>query len=365
MLQGGSREEAVIHAHAFAHALLASSTLACGGDAAKAMRYADLALLLCPELPVPALHGLAARCDALCGRDSSRATCDGEHWTILDSLAAAPKAPKVTKPIQREQYAHLPITRFREEFLLASKAVIIEGHLCTAAWGALEKWKDLRFWVTRHGHRSVPVELGVREDDDASGVLSRSIEAQGSLRIAEFVHQYLRPSNAVCTPGHSPPIGEPCDEWSESSVGYVAQHLLLAQIPELRSDLSVPHYCALGTLKTLNVWLGTAGTVTALHYDEDDNLFAQVAGFKYVRLYPHSESGRLYATSAPRDACGGHGSSFSPVRTELPDLGTYPEFAEATYEEVVIGPGEMLFIPKRTWHYVRSLTTSISVNFWF
>ena len=37
----------------------------------------------------------------------------------------------------------------------------------------------------------------------------------------------------------------------------------------------------------------------------------------------------------------------------------------AEYVEGVLGPGDMLFIPKSVWHYVRSLTTSVSVNFWF
>ena len=33
--------------------------------------------------------------------------------------------------------------------------------------------------------------------------------------------------------------------------------------------------------------------------------------------------------------------------------------------EGVLAPGDMLFLPKSVWHYVRSLTTSVSVNFWF
>lgn len=45
----------------------------------------------------------------------------------------------------------------------------------------------------------------------------------------------------------------------------------------------------------------------------------------------------------------------------------YPKFSQA-YErrlDLVLGPGDALFMPKGTWHYVRSLTTSMSVNFWF
>ncbi len=52
--------------------------------------------------------------------------------------------------------------------------------------------------------------------------------------------------------------------------GYLAQHPLLEQIPELRADVEQPEYCALGEgdLRSVNAWFGPAGTVSgfgALH----------------------------------------------------------------------------------------------------
>ncbi|CAI7896715.1 unnamed protein product, partial [Closterium sp. NIES-53] len=44
----------------------------------------------------------------------------------------------------------------------------------------------------------------------------------------------------------------------------------------------------------VNAWFGPAGTVTPLHHDPCHNLFAQVVGSKYVRVYSSREDERLY-----------------------------------------------------------------------
>ena len=40
-----------------------------------------------------------------------------------------------------------------------------------------------------------------------------------------------------------------------------------------------------GWFNQVNLWIGSAGTVTALHYDLDDNFLVQVAGYKYLGLF--------------------------------------------------------------------------------
>jgi [protein]-arginine 3-hydroxylase / protease len=141
------------------------------------------------------------------------------------------------------------------------------------------------------------------------------------------------------------------------------QHHLLHQLPELLPLLAVPPFTLGRKLSPANVWLGTRGTVTSLHSDPSDNLLCQVAGFKYFRLYALDQTPRLYATQMRRR----HKTAFgtSPVRVEAPDEATYPDFLGAEYTEGILCPGDMLFIPKSHWHYLRSLTTSCSINFWF
>uniref|UniRef100_A0A453RJP6 JmjC domain-containing protein n=2 Tax=Aegilops tauschii subsp. strangulata TaxID=200361 RepID=A0A453RJP6_AEGTS len=77
---------------------------------------------------------------------------------------------------------------------------------------------------------------------------------------------------------------------------YLAQHPLFDQIKELREDIVVPEYCYAGggELQSLNAWFGPHGTVTPLHHDPHHNLFAQVLGRKYIRLYHASISEDLY-----------------------------------------------------------------------
>jgi lysine-specific demethylase 8 len=112
-----------------------------------------------------------------------------------------------------------------------------------------------------------------------------------------------------------------------------------------------------------NLWIGTRGTVTSLHSDPSDNLLCQVAGFKYFRLYALDQTPLLHATTLRAKNTNSFGTS--PVRLEAPLPPEHASVAQAEYIEGLLAPGDMLFLPKSMWHYVRSLTTSVSVNFWF
>jgi [protein]-arginine 3-hydroxylase / protease len=82
-------------------------------------------------------------------------------------------------------------------------------------------------------------------------------------------------------------------------------------------------------------------------------------GQKYIRLYSHTETEKLYPHPSTLLA------NTSQVDLDIPDHDSFPLFAAAEYRECVLQPGEMLFIPPRFWHYVRSLSVSFSVSFWW
>ncbi len=105
-------------------------------------------------------------------------------------------------------------------------------------------------------------------------------------------------------------------------------------------------------------WLGPAGTVTPLHCDYDDNLFAQVWGSKRIFLAPPHHDAYLY----PREANALlFGSPFDP---EAPDFERFPLARRAALIECVVEPGDMLYVPAGWYHQVRSLSFSLSANRW-
>lgn len=105
-------------------------------------------------------------------------------------------------------------------------------------------------------------------------------------------------------------------------------------------------------------WLGPAGTVTPLHCDYDDNIFAQIWGSKRIFLAPPHHDEFLYPKEANAILFG------SPFNPEAPDFERFPLARQAVLVEVIVQPGDMLYVPAGWYHYVRATTFSLSSNRW-
>jgi Cupin-like domain len=100
-------------------------------------------------------------------------------------------------------------------------------------------------------------------------------------------------------------------------------------------------------------WFGPAGTITPLHHDAMNIFMAQVYGRKRVILVPSSQTHLVYNNMGV----------YSEVDCDNPDSQKYPLFQRADKIEVVLEPGEVLFLPVGWWHYVKALDVSITVTF--
>jgi hypothetical protein len=259
---------------------------------------------------------------------------------------------------------------------------------CIMDWPAISDraWSNPQYLLS-HGRRVVPVEVG------------RSYTDEGWDQRYMTIRQFVEANMLV---NYVPPTAR----------GYLAQHDIFAQIPKLRDDVRIPDYCYSqprvtfsgkkpdykywgddGDLETdilLNAWFGPTHTITPAHTDPYHNILAQVVGHKYVRLFPPSETSKLY----PR----GFETGIDMSNTSQVDVGLgmrlledwqgwkeeneenedttrtkskeefekkFPDFVNADYVEGILAPGDCLYIPKGWWHYVHSLSPSCSVSFWW
>jgi lysine-specific demethylase 8 len=204
-------------------------------------------------------------------------------------------------------------------------------------WPAMRLWNIQEYWEAVAGRRTVPVEIG--KDYMAKEWTQKLMD------FSTFLDSLTL-------------IGEKQED--NTSRIYLAQHPLLEQIDQLREDVFIPEYCHLtGEISSINAWIGPPGTVTPAHTDPHHNIFVQIVGYKYIRLYHPSCSSSLYPDQE------GLTSNTSTVDIDNVDEDAFPLFSQLEYYHCILGPGESLFIPKGWWHYVKSLTISASVSIWW
>jgi hypothetical protein len=121
-----------------------------------------------------------------------------------------------------------------------------------------------------------------------------------------------------------------------------------ALVPELPTDYTTEYNPTAAFL-----WLGSAGTVTPLHFDPPDILFYQLYGAKRWIMYAPEECEKLYPSS------GVH-ASFNPWN---PDYERFPLALGTTAFAFMLEAGTALYVPSGWWHAVVAESASISVSF--
>ena len=292
--------------------------------------------------------------------------CTGKHlqvpekfqYNVMDSITLKNKIPVFDNLTQPKP---MSVPQFQMEIYEKKQPIIF--HASNAHWKAFRKWRDLSLWCKEYGHHLVPIEIG-RLDPLKSK--EKTSWKESVFTFQDYIHQFIQPNVELCQGNELP---GPLDH---DKIGYLAQHHLFDQFPSLKEDFDIPPYCKVSQEGQdmdhvkMNAWFGTQDTVTSLHFDSYDNFLTQIFGYKYVRLYPPTESENLYPIQGETSNQSiTKQNNISPVDVENPDYTKYPKSKDAEYVECILGPHDMLYIPHQWWHYVRSLTPSFSVNFWF
>ncbi|RYP26112.1 hypothetical protein DL768_011822 [Monosporascus sp. mg162] len=300
-----------------------------------------------------------------------------------------PFTPPVKHPIRivealpLEQFqAHMDMPRDQK---LGPEPLVIRHAI--DEWPALNArpWKDPTYLLSQtfHGRRLVPVEIGRSYVDEGWG--------QKLITFGELLESYIDPKlpETKAEPRAADQSQKP-PSIAATPVAYLAQHPLFTQLPALRNDIVIPDYCytsppphptdpsidqpELGE-PLLNAWFGPPGTITPLHNDPYHNILAQVVGRKYVRLYSPLETERMYARGKEGGVEMGNTSLIDVGVIEGWDVAPYNEdetsarsvaaFKDAPFADCILEPGDLLYIPIGWWHYVRGLSVSFSVSFWW
>jgi hypothetical protein len=229
--------------------------------------------------------------------------------------------------------SRIPGQAFFEDYYCTNRPVVLKGLLEGSK--ALKKWSP-EFFAKNFGPTLIQVTANRNSDPDYERNFRQSVQ---TMTMAEFV---TRLSREV-----------------ESNDFYLVARNFFFENPAfktLRSDLEPPSEIIDLTDKSpgsIKLWFGPKGTVTPLHHDEHSILFVQVYGKKHFKLIPSFDLPHVYRSN----------NYYSSVDPENVDIERQAKFLSASVVDVIVEPGDVLFIPVGWWHWVKALDISISATF--
>jgi hypothetical protein len=228
---------------------------------------------------------------------------------------------------QIERRHRLPREEFFLNYYLCNRPVLITGMI--DSWPALTKW-NMDYLRMTYGDRTIQVQ--------SERTPSRRYEIERKYRMMRF-DEFIAaidggPSNELYMTAND-------NNFNQQALEELWQDIV--QIPEYLN----------GNVAGGMIWIGPASTVTPMHHDLTNNFMAQVIGRKLVRLVPLCDMPIAYNDY----------HVYSQVDLGNIDYNRFPNMKNAEIIEVVIVPGDLLFIPVGWFHYVKALDASITFTF--
>ncbi len=217
---------------------------------------------------------------------------------------------------------------FKKKYLDKGIPVVLKGY--GNHWEAKSKW-TLDFLSNLESEEAITLEIGANNQNETN-----------------FVKQDLR--------NYIKSIQEGILK-KEKDPAYLTLFNIFDRFPHLKKDIDLSIFTKYTKKNDVFAWIGPKGTVTGFHYDSLNNLLAQIMGKKLVVLVAPKYRKQMYVSKKFE-----YGAISSQVDVNNYNQERHPLFKDAEFSSVVLEPGDVLFIPKKWWHYVRSLDTSISIS---
>lgn len=224
------------------------------------------------------------------------------------------------------------VDEFVARYVRGCRPVVFTG--VADDWPALRRWSpaDLK---ARFGQ--VQVEVQAERSGDPRYEQNK-LALRRSVALGDFVDQVLAGGTS-----------------NDSYLTANNEALRRPELAPLLDDIgTLPPFCDRSQLaRHASLWFGPGGTVTPLHHDAIMLLHTQVVGRKRWRFVSPLEIARLY----------NYEGVFTAIDADQPDFVRHPDFREVKVLEVVLEPGDTVFLPLGWWHQVRALEVSLSFSF--
>jgi Cupin-like domain len=216
---------------------------------------------------------------------------------------------------------------FFQQYVRANKPLLMTEMM--GSWPAIHKW-SFEFFRDLGARQTVLLEEG-NVMQERTGFRKQSF--------SDFISQLMT------------------EESGTGRKAYLSVFRIFDAFPELQNDVDFSILNQFKVKHSASGWIGPAGTVTGYHIDWGDNILAQISGRKCVHLASPHESSYMYPGQK-----FDQGTTISEVDMDTYDRNRFPLFEKVQHSQVILHPGQMIFIPRGWWHHVRSLDRSISVS---
>ncbi|MFN6562998.1 MAG: cupin-like domain-containing protein [Nostoc sp. ChiSLP01] len=206
-------------------------------------------------------------------------------------------------------------------------------------WDAYKNWSD-DYLIEKCGDNLVPVRFFQKNfwNDYKNFAYERSYEPHKEIKLKEYINN-----------GHNVEC-------------YLNEAVFEERFPQIVGDVNYPEY--FNGKAFVRLWYGlsskTFSSSSSLHFDAEHNIFAQIRGRKRILLYPPIDYLSFYPPlEDPSGALYG-----SKVNPDSLDLELFPKFPWQERIEIVLQPGEILYLPPFWWHHITAVDDNISLSFW-
>lgn len=232
------------------------------------------------------------------------------------------RVPRTKTPSNRD---------FFKDYWLRNQPVIFTDY--GSDWPAMSKWTFDSF---KKNFGNVETEIQSGRSTDPNYEIN-GYQHKHKVRLSEFIDKILS-------------VEESNDFYMTAN-----NHSFETVLTELLKDTgTIPQFMnsELPHMGFWHLWMGPKGTVTPTHHDTCSLIHLQIVGRKKWWLVHPMDISSIY----------NHHHVYSQVDLENIDYERFPLMKRVCAREIIVEPGEALFLPAGWWHAVKSLSPSISIS---